>query len=851
MVTSSTALFLLYYTFSALHSTSSTDTITHANSLRDGDTIVSNGGTFALGFFSPPSSQHRYIGIWYNKIPIQTVVWVANRNNPINTSSPLLKIDDRSNLAIFNGNQTTPVWSTNLSLPITQKTSSSSLFYKLLDSGNLVLCDQNRGENRGASPVFLWQSFDDPTDTFLAGMKLGLNLTSGAKWSLTSPNGEFLFELNRTGSPEFYLKKGSNLIWRSGTWNGRSWSGVPEMTRGFIFNYSFVDGPDEIYITYTVYNKSILSRFVLDDLGAVRRWTWVDGTHRWTSFWSAPRDACDEYGQCGRFGMCNSSNNNGLICSCLPGFAPKSPRDWYLRDGSQGCVRKREALCGEGGEGEGFLKLEKVKIPDGANARVDMSLGIKDCEVECRNNCSCTGYAVADVSGVGSGCIAWFGDLIDIREYTDGGQDLFVRVDAIELENSMRTSKSSFLTKKKLVLLVVLLVVGILILMSVMYYLVKRTKRRGLARRERVQMQLLSLSNSDSYKGSSPCPKEYEEANANFELPFFDLDDVMVATENFSWNNKLGSGGFGSVYKGRLSDGREIAVKRLSRSSGQGTNEFKNEVVLIARLQHRNLVQILGCCVEKDEKMLIYEYMPNKSLDFFLFDPTKSTLLDWPRRYEIILGIARGVLYLHQDSRLRIIHRDLKASNILLDAEMNPKISDFGMARIFGSKQTQANTDRVVGTYGYMAPEYAMDGQFSIKSDVFSFGVLLLEIISGKKNNGYYHEDPLMNMIKHAWELWKDGRPLELVDPSLGNSYPEQDVIKCIKVGILCVQENAKDRPTMSSVIAMLGNEATIPPVLKQPAFVPTTNPKYSDSSISGTGSRSINEMSTTIVEGR
>ncbi|KAK9084971.1 hypothetical protein Sjap_025382 [Stephania japonica] len=671
MAASSIALFLLY-TFSALHLTSSTDTITHTDSLRDGDTIVSNGGTFALGFFSPANSQKRYVGIWYNKVSEQTVVWVANRANQISiSSSALVKIDNRANLVIFNGNQMNPVWSSNVTIPITEKTNSSSLFYKLLDSGNLVLVD----ENRGGSPVFLWQSFDHPTDTFLAGMKLGLSLKSGANWSLTSPNGEFL-----------------------------SWSGVPEMTRGFIFNYSFVDGPDEIYITYSVYNKSILSRFVLDDLGAVRRWTWVEGSHRWTSFWSAPRDACDEYGQCGPFGMCNS-NNNGLICSCLPGFVPKSPRDWYLRDGSQGCVRKREVLC----KGGGFLKLEKVKIPDGVNARVDMSLGVKDCEVECRNNCSCTGYAVADVTGEGSGCIAWFGDLVDIRDYTDGGQDLFVRVDAIELENSMRTSKSSFITKKKLVLLIVLLLVGILVLMSVLYYLFKRTKRR---------------------------------------------------------------------------------------------------------------------------------------------DQTRSTLLDWPRRYEIILGIARGVLYLHQDSRLRIIHRDLKASNILLDAEMNPKLSDFGMARIFGSNQTQANTNRVVGTYGYMAPEYAMDGQFSIKSDVFSFGVLLLEIISGKKNNGYFFEDPSMNMIKHTWELWNDGRPLELVDPSLGNSFPEQEVMKCIQVGILCVQENAKDRPTLSSVIVMLGNEATIPP-LKQPAFFLTTNPKYSDSSTSGTGSRSINEMSTSIVEGR
>ncbi|KAK9085001.1 hypothetical protein Sjap_025412 [Stephania japonica] len=448
-----------------------------------------------------------------------------------------------------------------------------------------------------------------------------------------------------------------------------------------------------------------------------------------------------------------------------------------------------------------------------------MSLGIEDCAIECRNNCSCTGYASADVNG--SGCLAWFGDLVDMREYTDGGQDFFVRVDAIELENAMRGSRGSS-TKKKVVLLCALIAVGLLIFISAFYcWFIRKGKSRGLAQREGLQRLLFNLSTTLESR---------EETNAKFELPTFDLNTIMVATENFSLDNKLGSGGFGSVYKGRLPDGREIAVKRLSKSSGQGVKEFKNEVVLIAKLQHRNLVQILGCCVEEEEKMLIYEYMPNKSLDFLLFDRTRSTSLDWGMRRNIILGIARGVLYLHQDSRLRIIHRDLKASNILLDAEMNPKISDFGMARIFGGNQTQGNTNRVVGTFGYMSPEYAMDGLFSTKSDVFSFGVLLLEIISGKKNSGFFCEDPSMNLIQHVWELWEDGRTLEIVDPSTGDSFSEQEVMKFIQVGILCVQENAKDRPTMLSVVFMLGNETTIP-TPRQPAFIMTCNlnlPVYS-----------------------
>ncbi|KAL3512433.1 hypothetical protein ACH5RR_025150 [Cinchona calisaya] len=300
---------------------------------------------------------------------------------------------------------------------------------------------------------------------------------------------------------------------------------------------------------------------------------------------------------------------------------------------------------------------------------------------------------------------------------------------------------------------------------------------------------------------------------------FFCFVTIEIATDNFSEENKLGQGGFGPVYMGKLDNGLEIAVKRLNRMSGHGIEQFKNEVTVISKLQHRNLVRLLGYCIHREERLLIYEYLPNKSLDSILFDPAKKDILDWTRRLRIIEGIAQGLLYLHKYSRLKIIHRDLKTSNVLLDNDLNPKISDFGTARIFSDDEMRANTNNIVGTYGYMSPEYAMDGIFSEKSDVFSFGVMILEIISGRKNNSFHVSDRHLNLIGHVWDLWIEGRILEITDSCLGETVSKLEALQYVEVGLLCVQENAADRPIMSDVVSMLLNESKILANPKRPAF--------------------------------
>ncbi|XP_062087467.1 cysteine-rich receptor-like protein kinase 26 [Humulus lupulus] len=315
---------------------------------------------------------------------------------------------------------------------------------------------------------------------------------------------------------------------------------------------------------------------------------------------------------------------------------------------------------------------------------------------------------------------------------------------------------------------------------------------------------------------------EEEEDIINDEFLQYDFGTINDATDNFSVENKLGEGGFGAVYRGRLPNGEDIAVKRLSTDSGQGELEFKNEVLLLAKLQHRNLVKLRGFCLEGSERLLLYEFVPNGSLDRFIFDPIKRANFDWDSRYKIIQGIARGLLYLHEDSRLRIIHRDLKASNILLNEEMNPKISDFGMARLFVLEdQTQDNTRRVVGTYGYMAPEYAKRGRISFKSDVFSFGVLLLEILSGQRNGSFRHGENTEHLLSYTWRSWRNGTiSNNLVDPLMRVGSGSHDIMRCVHIGLLCGQENVAERPTMNSIVLMLNSHSFSLPIPSHPAFL-------------------------------
>jgi len=290
----------------------------------------------------------------------------------------------------------------------------------------------------------------------------------------------------------------------------------------------------------------------------------------------------------------------------------------------------------------------------------------------------------------------------------------------------------------------------------------------------------------------------------------FKMETLVAATNNFHDDNKLGKGAFGPVYKGTTNDGKQMAVKKLLSTSSQGRKEFLNEK-LLAKVQHRNIVNLLGCCKEGSQMLVVYEYLPNGSLDKFLSDAEKRKDLDWQKRYNIILGIARALRYLHEDSQLRIVHRDIKASNILLDEKLNPKIADFGTAKVFPEDDTHVSTG-VVGTPGYMAPEYFGGEQLSVNADVYSFGIVLLELITGKKISS--EKGMLLGWV---WNSYKQGKSVQTIDPAIIETCYKEQALRCIHVALLCTQADSLRRPPMSEVTAMLSNSVTLPVATKPP----------------------------------
>ncbi|XP_030963278.1 G-type lectin S-receptor-like serine/threonine-protein kinase At1g67520 [Quercus lobata] len=750
-------IFLLIFSCLLSFFAEARDTLKAGDSLDSSSYLVSSKRAFTLGFFCPCiNTNNSYLGIWFTNDQKKRV-WVGNRNASVVNTSAVLTLETTGSLKIMSqgGDAVT--------LSPAQVTYNSTISATLLDSGNFVLQELN---SNGTLKRVLWQSFDKPTDSLLPEMKLGINHKNRSAWSLTSwlnnlipAPGPFSLEWDPKGH-QMIIRRHGVEFWTSGVLKGDTFEFISEKSKGK-YNFSVVSNEDEEFLSYSNTKQGGQSAWFLSFQGKLLSF---DGSY------VAETENCSGY------------NTDG---GC---------KRWLPR-----CRRHDDMFD----KRSGYF----IHGPDHTSLDTNTSHTLNDCKVACWYQCDCDAYT--SLYDNQTGCKFWNNKGEFFHDLSGAIPPIYVLIPKPSQNDTKKSTWIGFVIGGTTALLVIFL--------CILYYLSRR--RNVILKGENeavIDDGLLELVNSDRFTSAHEFQNDRKQGH---DLRVFDYKFIMAATNSFSLENKLGEGGFGLVYKGKIPKGQEIAVKRLSRNSGQGISEFKNELILISELQHMNLVRLLGCCIHGGERMLIYEYMPNKSLDCFLFDSTKSKMLDWPKRFNIIEGIAQGLLYLHKYSRLRVIHRDLKASNILLDENMNPKISDFGMARIFQQNELEANTKRVVGTYGYMSPEYAMEGIFSVKSDVYSFGVLMLEIVSGRKNNSFYHTEHSVNLVGYAWELWKEGAISNLMDPALTDSCIEDQMLQCIHIGLLCVEDSAIDRPTMSDVISMLTNESLVLPSPKKPAF--------------------------------
>ncbi|KAL0451035.1 UNVERIFIED_CONTAM: Cold-responsive protein kinase [Sesamum latifolium] len=327
----------------------------------------------------------------------------------------------------------------------------------------------------------------------------------------------------------------------------------------------------------------------------------------------------------------------------------------------------------------------------------------------------------------------------------------------------------------------------------------------------------------DSRRGKTATVTEGITTN---NIRLFSYHSLRSATRLFHPSNRIGRGGFGVVYKGVLRDGTQVAIKTLSAESKQGTNEFLTEINMISNIRHPNLVQLIGCCVEGTNRILVYEYLENNSLaGALLSSKGKRHELDWSKRAAICKGTASGLAFLHEDAEPRIVHRDIKASNVLLDENFLPKIGDFGLAKLFPDNVTHVST-RVAGTEGYLAPEYALMGQLTKKADVYSFGVLLLEIISGKSSSKAAFGEDFLVLLEWTWKLFNEDRLLEIVDPDL-IEYPQDEILRFAKVALFCTQAASQQRPDMKQVVTMLSTDVNLNEnILSEPGLYRPRNPR-------------------------
>ncbi|KAG8091501.1 hypothetical protein GUJ93_ZPchr0012g21459 [Zizania palustris] len=699
-------------------------------------------------------------------------------NPVVDPASPELTISGDGDMVILDQTTKSVIWSTRAN------TTTNDTIAVLMNDGNFVLRSSSN-----ASMVF-WQSFDHPTDSLFAGAKIGWNKVTrlnrrlvSRKNSIDQAAGLYSLEFDINGIGHL-LWNSTVPYWSSGEWNGQFFGSAPEMFGASIPNFTFVNNDREVYLTYTLKNDKVFVHAAIDVNGRGLAGVWLDSRQSWLHNYRMPLHYCDVFATCGPFAIC--TDNNDPFCDCMTGFAIRSPKDWELEDRTGGCTRNTPLNCGstknKAGLTDKFYSVQSIILPHNP-VNVQTAASKQECSQVCLSNCSCTAYSYGK-----SGCSVWYDELYNVRQQSDApadgdGEDLYIRLAAKEVQ-SVEKNKTGTIVGASIGAGTAAICLMILVLMF--------RKRKGgwFARR-------------------------VENGQGGIGVTAFRYIDLQRATKNFS--EKLGGGSFGSVFKGCVGDSAlPIAVKRLD-GARQGEKQFRAEVNSIGIIQHINLVKLIGFCCEGDKKLLVYEYMPNRSLDVHLFKASDK-VLDWTVRYQIAIGVARGLAYLHDSCRDCIIHCDIKPENILLDASLVPKIADFGMAKVLGREFSHAMTT-MRGTVGYLAPEWISGTIVTSKVDVYSYGMVLFEIVSGRRNSSqeYFRDgdhSPYFP-IQVARKLL-NGEIGNLVDAKLLHGDVNlEEVERVCKVACWCIQDSEFDRPTMSEVVKFLEGivELKMPPL--------------------------------------
>ncbi|KAL6642388.1 hypothetical protein ACP70R_020569 [Stipagrostis hirtigluma subsp. patula] len=763
-----------------------TDTILAGQTLTIGDKLVSKNGRYALGFFevgsnSSQNTSNWYLGIWFSSISKFTPAWVANRDDPMKKPRTLeLRISNDGNLVVFNRSTSSVFWSTQANM------TRNNTIAVLLNSGNLIL------RNTSNSSHILWQSFDHPTDSLFPRAKLGWDKVSGLnrrlvsrKNSISLATGFYCDELDPSGVNQFVFTP-LNLYapyWSSGIWNGQYFNSIPEMgVHNSMSNSSFVDNDQQKYYTYALLDETLTIHHRLDVSGQTKMFIWSEGSQDWVLISTTPKVQCDVYAVCGPFTVC--IDDVLPHCTCMKGFTIRYPNDWELDDRTGGCMRNTPLHCSINGSAtistDKFHAIPCVNLTQ--SARKIGSVTVGECAQVCLDNCSCTAYSFSN-----GRCSMWHEESLNIRQLqcnrmSSNGETLYLRLAANEVQSTHKNKRG--------------FVIGVAI----------STGAAALGLFAIIMLIMIWRAR----KSSGIMPNSAQGCNGIITFRYIDLQH---ATKNFS--EKLGEGGFGSVFKGYINDSNAIAVKRLDHAQ-QGEKQFRAEVSSIGVIQHINLVKLVGFCCEGARRLLVYEHMPNRSLDIHLFH-SQIEVLKWTTRYQIALGVARGLAYLHESCRDCIIHCDIKPENILLDDSFLPKIADFGMAKLLGRDFSRVLTT-MRGTIGYLAPEWISGVAITPKVDVYAYGMVLLEIISGRRNSCIScscgsNRDVYYPV--HVAHKILEGDVRSLVDHRLYSDVNLKEAEIACKIACWCIQDDEFDRPTMVEVVQILEGllEINIPPM--------------------------------------